>query len=109
VKSPAVDLFEAPEDQVVSADLPGLNEKDIHLSIAGDILTIKGEREWSPEVTPDSLYRYERRFGTFERTLPLPFPGQSDQVKAIYREGVRTVRLPKIEAISPTEIKVDVV
>jgi HSP20 family protein len=107
--APAVDLFETPEELVVSADLPGLNEKDIHVSITGDMLTIKGERQWSPDVTPDSCYRCERRFGKFELTLLLPIPVQSDQVKASYREGVLTVRLPKIEAMRPTEIKIDVV
>jgi HSP20 family protein len=105
--APGVDIFETEEDLVVSADLPGLNEKDIHLSITGDMLTIKGKRQWSPEVTQDSFYRGERRLGKFERTVPLPIPVQSDQVKARYREGVLTVKLPKVEAMKSKEIKID--
>ena len=108
VWAPAVDLYETADEVVVSADLPGMNEKDIHLSITGEMLTIRGERQWPQGVTQEGVYRSERWFGKFERTLALPIPVQSDKVKASYRDGVLTVKLPKVESIKPKEIKIDV-
>jgi HSP20 family protein len=108
VWAPAVDLYETTDEVVVSAELPGMNEKDIHLSLTGEMLTIRGERQWPQGVTQESVYRSERWFGKFERTLALPIPVQSDKVKASYRDGVLTVTLPKVESIKPREIKIDV-
>lgn len=108
VWAPAVNVYETNDELVISAELPGLNEKDIHLSITGDMLTLKGERRWNQEVKPESYYRSERWFGKFERTLPLPMPVQADKVKAKYRDGVLAITLPKAEEIKPKEIKIDV-
>jgi HSP20 family protein len=105
--APAVDMYETREELVIAAELPGLNQKDIHLSITGDMLTIRGERQRNQEVTEDSYYRGERWWGRFERTLPLPIPVQSGKVKAAYRDGVLTVTLPKADEIKPKEIKID--
>ncbi|HEV8437760.1 MAG TPA: Hsp20/alpha crystallin family protein [Methylomirabilota bacterium] len=107
VWAPAVDMYETKDELVITAELPGLNEKDIHLSITGDMLTLRGERHWDQEVKQDNYYRGERWFGKFERALPLPVPVQADKVKATYRDGVLTVKLPKVEEIKPKEIKID--
>jgi HSP20 family protein len=108
VWAPAVDMYETKDELVVMADLPGVSEKDIHLSITGDMLTLRGERNWNQEVKQESYYRGERWYGRFERTLPLPIPVQWDKVKASYRDGVLTVTLPKADEIKPKEIKIDV-
>ena len=108
VWAPPVDMYETKDELVVSAELPGMNEKDIHLAITGDMLTLRGERQWNEGVKQDSYYRGERWFGRFERTLPLPIPVQSEKVKASYRDGVLTVTLPKAEEIKAKEIKIDV-
>ena len=105
--APAVDMYDTKDELVVSTELAGLNEKDIHLSITGDVMTVRGERHWNQEVKQDHYYRSERWYGKFERSLPLPVPVQSDKVKASYRDGVLTIRLPKIEEIKPREIKID--
>jgi HSP20 family protein len=108
VWAPAVDMYETKEDLVVKAELPGVSEKDIHLSVNGDMLSLKGERRWEHETTHEGVYRMERWYGKFERTLPLPFPVEAGKVKANYREGVLTVSLPKAEQIRPRDIKIDV-
>jgi HSP20 family protein len=108
VWTPAVDMYETKDELVVAAELPGLNEKDIHLSITGDMVTLRGERRWNQEVKQDSYYRGERWYGKFERTLPLPIPIQADKVKAQYRDGVLTITLAKVEEIKAKEIKIDV-
>jgi HSP20 family protein len=108
VWAPAVDVYETKDELVVNAELPGLNEKDIHLSITSDMLTVRGERQWNHEVKQESYYRGERWYGKFERTLPLPIPVQADKVKATYRDGVLRITLPKVEEIKPKEIKIEV-
>jgi HSP20 family protein len=108
VWAPAVDVYETKDELVVTADLPGLNEKDIHLSITGDMLVLRGERRFDQEVKQESYYRGERWFGKFERAVPLPIPVQADKVKASYRDGALIIKLPKTEEIKPKEIKIDV-
>jgi len=108
VWAPAVDMYETKDELVVVAEVPGLNEKDIQLSITGDMLTLKGERRWNSEVTQDNYYRAERWFGKFDRAVPLPIPVQSDKVKASYRDGILTVTLPKAEDMKSKEIRIEV-
>jgi HSP20 family protein len=100
-------LYETKDEVIVAADLPGVTEKDIHLSITGDVLTIQGERRWTGEDGGASYYRQERWFGKFERALSLPIPVEAGRVKAIFRDGVLTVKLPKSEGVKPREIKID--
>jgi HSP20 family protein len=106
VWAPSVDLYETKDEVIVAADLPGVTEKDIHLSITGDVLTIQGERRWTGEDGA-SHYRQERWFGKFERVLSLPIPVEAGRVKATFRDGVLTVKLPKSEGVKPREIKID--
>jgi HSP20 family protein len=108
VWAPPVDMYETKEELVVTAELPGLKEKDIHLSMTGDMLTLRGERQWNQEDKRESCYRGERWYGRFERTLPLPIPVQADKIKATYRDGVLAITLPKAEEIRAKEIKIDV-
>ncbi len=105
--SPPVDMYETRNEVVVSAELPGLSEKDIRVSVMGDLLTIQGERQSNTDVEDRGHYRRERWFGKFERTLSLPVPVETGQVKATYRDGVLTVKLPKVEEIKPKEIKIE--
>ena len=109
VWAPAADMYETKNEVVITAEVPGLSEKDIHLSITGDLLTIQGERQWIGGVQDASHYRRERWFGKFERTFSLPMPVESGQIKATYRDGVLTVKLPKVEEIKPKEIKIEAV
>jgi HSP20 family protein len=109
VWAPAVDMYETKDAVMVSAELPGLNEKDIRLSITGDVLAIHGERQWTEQSREASHYRQERWFGKFERVLALPVAVETSQVKATYRDGVLTVTLPKSEGVKSKEIKIDTV
>jgi HSP20 family protein len=106
--APLSDMYETKEDLFVTFELPGLQEKDVTVSITGDMLTVKGERRFERDAKEENHYRLERVYGKFERTMPLPVPVQADKVKASYREGVLEIRLPKVEAVKPKEIKIDV-
>jgi HSP20 family protein len=106
--APAVDLYETKDDVVVAFEIPGVREKEIHVSITGDVLTVRGERQFSHDANDGNFYRVERTYGKFERNIPLPVPVQTDKVKATYREGVLEVRLAKAEEVKPKQIKVDI-
>ncbi len=108
VWAPVVDVYETKDELVVSAELPGVNEKEVQVSITGDVLTIKGERSQEREMKEENSYRLEWFFGKFERNVPLPIPVESGKVKATYKNGVLEIRLPKAEAVKPKEIKIDV-
>lgn len=106
---PAVDVRETKDDVVLSFDIPGMREKDIQLSITGDLLTVRGERRFERDETDQSYHRVERVYGKFERSVQLAMPVQTDKVTASYRDGVLEVKLPKADELKPREIKIDLV
>ena len=87
--------------------MPGVSEKEVNVSITGDVLTLKGERKWEKQLNEESYHRLERVYGRFERSVPLPVPVQADKVKATYRDGVLEVKLPKAEEVKAREIKIN--
>ena len=105
---PAVDMYANKDDVVVTLELPGVSEKDVTVSITGDLLTVKGERRVENQVKEQDLLHVERTYGKFERLIQLPMAVQSDRVKATYRDGVLEIKLPKAEELKPKEIKIDI-
>lgn len=106
--TPAVDINESEKEIIVSAELPGVTEKDIEVSLAGDLLTIKGEkRSQHEEKNGDSTYM-ERRFGSFARTVRLPFEAGEAQIDAKFANGVLTVCVPKPAQLQHAVRRIDV-
>ena len=105
---PVVDMFETKDELLLNFELPGVREKDVSLSITGDLLTVRGERQFRQELKDDNYYHVERAYGKFERSVQLPIPVQADRVKATYRDGVLEVKLPKAEEVRSKEIKIDI-
>ena len=105
---PVVDMYETSDDLLLNFELPGVREKDISLSITGDVLTVKGERQFNQHVNDENYLHMERAYGKFERSIRLPVPVQAGRVKATYRDGMLEVTLPKAEEVRPKEIKIDV-
>jgi len=106
--APPIDVYETRDDLVIAAELPGVREKDIHLSMTGDVLTLRGQRGIAVEAREENYHRIERWYGTFERHVQLPIPVQADKIRASYKDGVLEVRLPKQEEIKPREIKIEI-
>jgi len=100
-------MYETKDELVIKVDLPGMSEKDVQVSITGDLLSLKGQRSESETVKSEQFFRAERWTGRVERVFQLPIPVQADHVRAGYRDGVLTVTLPKVEAVKPKEIKID--
>mgnify|MGYP001147746138 CR=1 FL=1 len=92
---PTVDVTESDDEVTVTADLPGLEEKDIELQVEGNALLIRGEREQRKETRDRSVYRSERSYGRFHRSVALPIEVESEKASAVYKNGVLTVKLPK--------------
>ncbi len=104
--APPADIHETPEDFVVKMDLPGMTLKDVKVSLAGDTLTIRGERKEEKVENETHRHRVERVLGAFERTFELGAPLSSDRVKATYHDGVLEVRVPKAETAKVREIEI---
>ena len=103
-----VDVDETPEAYVLQADLPGLSQKDVKVSLAGDTLTLRAERKRESEERKGSVHRSERLYGAFERSFTLAEPVRGDQVKATYKDGVVEIHVPKAEEARVREIEVQV-
>jgi|SRR5215813_2924346 len=106
--APPVDMYATKDDLVLGVEMPGVSEKDVSVSITGDLLTVKGERRFENQVKEKDLLHVERTYGKFERLIQLPMAVQADRVKATYRDGILEIRLPKAEEVKPKEIKIDV-
>jgi HSP20 family protein len=107
--APVLDIHETKDELVLNFELPGVTDKDVSLSITGDLLTLKGERMANRDVKDESAHHVERVYGKFERSVQLPMPVQADKVKATYRDGVLEVKLPKAEEVKPKAIKIDII
>jgi HSP20 family protein len=92
---PTVDVTDAEKEMLVTAELPGLDEKDFEVTLAGDVLTIKGEKKEESENRNGGAYYVERRFGSFSRSVRLPFTVEDEKVDAKYDKGVLKLRIPK--------------
>ena len=95
VLAPRVDVTEDEKAVTLAAELPGVNEKDIDVSLVGDQLTIKGEKREKKEESKGDFYRSECRYGAFERAVPLPAEIDADNAKATFEKGVLKITLPK--------------
>ena len=93
--SPAVDIVEKDNAYEVTAELPGMDEKDIDVSLTRDSLTIRGEKKEEKEEKGKDFYRMERSYGSFTRSVPLPVEVETDKVVATFKKGVLNVTLPK--------------
>ena|SRR5690242_14928483 len=105
--APLADVWETPDEMVISVEMPGFTEKDIRLSVTGDQVLIQGERRWDgDDPQKATFHRRERWYGKVERAFSLPMPVETSKVAGNFRDGVLTVRLPKAEGIKPREIKI---
>jgi HSP20 family protein len=106
--TPALDLYEDKDNLFVKVELPGMKREEIEVSLHEGSLSISGERKSEQKHQNADVYRAERFFGRFQRTVVLPTPVASDKVKAQYKDGILTVTLPKTEEAKPKHIDVNV-
>jgi len=105
--TPAIDLYEDKDSFVVKAELAGMKKEDIDLSFNDGSLSLSGERKAEDKHENAEVYRAERFFGRFQRTITFPVPVSGEQVKAHFKDGILTVTLPKTEEAKPKHINVN--
>ena len=103
---PTLDLIETPETLQVKAELPGIEPKDLDISIVGNMLTIKGEKSEEKEEKGKTWHRRERSAGRFVRSISLPMEVDAEHVEAVDEHGVLTITLPKLEPAKAKRISV---
>jgi HSP20 family protein len=105
---PAVDLCEKDTAYEISAELPGMSEKDIKIKLSGDTLTLKGEKKDEHEEKKQDYFLTERRYGSFSRSFRLPDGIDADHIEASFAKGVLTVALPRTAEAQKREKAIDV-
>lgn len=103
---PAVNIWSSTNDMVLTAEIPGIDSNDIDLSISGDTLTLKGERNPEELKENESYHRQERSYGKFVRSIKLPFFVDNNKVEANYTNGILKIRLPKAESEKQKKITI---
>ena len=105
---PSLDVSETKNDLVVKAEVPGMDAKDIDISLSDGMLTIKGEKRQEKEEKEADYHLVERSYGAFARSIQLPKEVKDDKISASYKDGILMIALPKSEEAKKKEIKIKV-
>jgi HSP20 family protein len=103
---PAINLWTSEDGQVISAEMPGVRREDIDISLTADALSLSGARQPDKVAEGAHYHRQERGYGSFSRTIQLPFMVDPDKVEANFKNGVLTIWLPRAEADKPKSITI---
>lgn len=106
--SPRVDVAETDEEVQVAVELPGMNEKEIEVTLDGEALRIRGEKKSENERKDGQVFRSERYYGAFDRVVPIPCEVEREKVDAEFKNGVLTITLPKTEASRSRRKKIEI-
>lgn len=102
ITSPRVDVYQTEKDIIVKAEIPGVSKEDLNIYVDENSIRLSGQTRRSNEFKDEQVYRSERFYGSFSRTIPLPVEIKSNETKAEYKDGILTITAPKVE---PTKIK----
>ena len=104
--SPAVDIYENENELVLTAEVPGLEEKDVEIKIEDNTLSVRGERKFEKETKEENYHRIERSYGTFYRSFTLPNTINQDKIEAEHENGVLKITMPKRTELKPRKVKI---
>ena len=105
---PAVDIYEDKDKVVLKLEVPGIEQKDLHVSVEENTLTVKGERKFETDEKQENFHRIERSYGSFYRAFTLPTTVDAENIKADYKAGVLKLELKKKPEAQPKQIEVKV-
>jgi HSP20 family protein len=103
---PAVDLYQTDNEVVVKASLPGFKAEEVQINITGDVLTLRGETRQDEDVKEKAYHLREQRWGSFERSIPLPTAVSANKATAEFENGILTITMPKSEEARPKTITI---
>jgi HSP20 family protein len=104
--APAVDIYETEGEVVLTAEIPGIEEKDIEIKVEDNTLTLRGERKFEKETKEENYHRIERAYGSFFRSFTLPGYVDQDKIEAEHENGILKVRMPKRAELKPRKVKI---
>jgi len=104
--SPAVDIYETENELVLTAELPGVEEKDVEIKIEDNTLSLKGERKFEKETREENYHRIERAYGSFYRSFSLPNYVDQEKISAEYENGLLKIHMPKKAEVKPKKVKI---
>lgn len=102
ITGPRVDVYQTEKDVIVKAEIPGVSKEDLNVYIDENMIRLSGQTKRDEEYKDDNIYRSERYYGSFSRTIPLPVEVKSEKASAEYRDGILKITVPKAE---PGKIK----
>ncbi|UCH00592.1 MAG: Hsp20/alpha crystallin family protein [Deltaproteobacteria bacterium] len=105
---PSIDLSETEDDLIIKVEIPGIDPEDLDISIAGDILSIKGEMKQGFIEESEDYHQMERRYGSFSRTIQLPCRVMIEDVEATYKKGILNIVMPKCKPETARALKIKV-
>ncbi len=104
--APAVDIYEDEKQLVLTAEIPGIDEKDVEIKIEDNTLSIHGERKLEKETKEENYHRIERAYGSFYRSFTLPNHIDQDKIQAEHENGVLKISMPKRPELQPRKVKI---
>lgn len=105
---PAVNVYEEKNNVIVKAELPGMKKEELEVYMTGECLNIAGERKAESEEKTAEMYRSERYFGRFHRSIPLPSPVKAEKIEAHYKDGILTITCPKTDEARRKQVEIKV-
>ena len=103
---PAFDISETEKEYMITGEIPGIDVKDLDITLLEGILTIKGEKKKETEDKEENYHRVERHYGSFQRNFRLPAKVKTDKLDATYKDGVLKLTIPKAEVTKPKKIEI---
>lgn len=108
IREPVADIYEEGDNIVVKAEMPGVDQNDIDVTVTDNVLVLRGEKQKEEEANEGDYYRSERVYGSFVRSIPLPPEVDAEKANASFKNGVLEIRVPKAEEAKKRQIKVNV-
>jgi HSP20 family protein len=104
--APAIDIYEDETQLVLTAEVPGISEKDVEIKIEDNVLSIQGERKLEKETKEENYHRIERAYGSFYRSFTLPNYVDQDKIRAEHENGVVKITMPKKAELKPRKVRI---
>ena len=106
--SPRVDVYQKKENVIIKAEIPGVSKDDLNLFIDESTIRLDGQFKRENELKDENVYRTERYYGSFSRTIPLPAEVKPEQAKAEYKDGILSITVPKLEPTKTKSRRIDI-
>lgn len=104
--NPSVDIYNDGDDLVLKAEVPGISREDLDISFDHNVLTLSGEKKQESEVEEKDYHRIERSYGSFSRSFKMPDDVDADKAKALFKDGLLEIRIPRTGADKPKKIEI---